>query len=482
MQKSSLPVGVKTLLKYYEGNTLDFDSPVQRKSEQWTNLQMSMLIHSMLADFIIPNLYFRKESKDGTNYLSVLDGLQRLSTVFSFIKDEWTTHAKTPKVTLDGVEYDIALKKFSELDEDIKSAILGYRFTTYQLENCTDEEIEETFARLNAGTPLSKIQTARPKMGIELADWCNKLVSADFFQKSLNLTVAQLRHEDDFLMLVTGMMLLDSMYKDGFEIKTSASSAECVRFAESIKNNYPQEKREDMELLVDYLSVAFGGVEYKFLKKNNVPIIMYVAQVAIINGISEEEFLNTVVEFYDNDCTEAYKEASGSGNIKLANIIVRIRELRDYLISCLPKYFEDDDEIPADLIKKVESSSSNGVQDSLPNQENETPSEETTSLDPQDNIVPIPVAVENSEDNTEEPSPIEESGDNVENTEDFEGEESEGEDSEGEDFEGEESEGEDSEGEDFETEDFSLEDTLECVSETEDTGEEHSNTGKEQGA
>lgn len=456
MQKSSLPVGVKTLLKYYEGNTLDFDSPVQRKSGQWSNLQMSMLIHSMLADFIIPNLYFRKESKAGTNYLSVLDGLQRLSTVFSFIRDEWTTHAKTPKVVLDGIEYDIALKKFSELDEDIKSAILGYRFTTYQLENCTDEEIEETFARLNAGTPLSKIQTARPKMGIELADWCNKLVSADFFQKSLNLTVAQLRHEDDFLMLVTGMMLLEGMYKDGFEIKTSASAAECVRFAESIKGNYPQEKREDMELLIDYLSVAFGGVEYKFLKKNNVPIIMYVAQLAINHDISEEEFLNTVVEFYDNDCTEAYNEASGSGNVKLPNINTRVRELTGYLISCLPKYFEDEDEIPSDFIKKVESSSSNGVPDSQPNPENDSPSEETTSLDPQDNIIPIPVATGNSEDNSEEPSPIEESEEQVENTED-------------------------SDEEFFETGDFTLEDVVEYVSETEGTGEELSNTGEEQG-
>lgn len=355
MQKSSLPVGVKTLLKYYEGGTLNFESPVQRKSGQWSNLQQSMLIHSMLADFIIPNLYFQKEIKDGVNYLSVLDGLQRLSTVFSFIRDEWMTHAKTPSVVIDGVEYDIALKTFSELNEDIKSAILGYRFTTYQLENCTEAEIEETFARLNSGTPLSKIQIARPKMGAELADWANKLVSADFFQKSLNLTVSQLRHEDDFLMLITGMMLLDNRSSKGFQIKTSASAAECVRFAESIKGNYPQEKREDIELLVDYLSTAFNGAEYKFLKKNNIPIVMVVGQIAIEHGISEEEFLNTVVEFYKNNCTEEYNEASGSGNVKLVNINIRLRELTGYLISTLPDYFKDEDEIPADFIKKAES-------------------------------------------------------------------------------------------------------------------------------
>ena len=229
---------------------------------------MSLLIHSMLTDYIIPNLYFRKEVKDGTSYLSVLDGKQRLSTVFSFIQDEWSLHAKTPKVVYDGIEYDIALKTFSELDEDLKSAILGYRFPAFQLENCTDDEVEETFARLNAGTPLSKIQQARPKMGMKMAEWCNGLVAQDFFQKSLNLTVAQLRREDDFLMLITGMMLLDNRYEKCFLVKTSASAAECVRFAEYMKNNYTQEKKEDMELLAEYLSETFKGAEYKYLKKN----------------------------------------------------------------------------------------------------------------------------------------------------------------------------------------------------------------------
>lgn len=342
MQKSSLPVGIKTLYKYYtESKTLDLDCPIQRASGQWNNLAASMLIHSILSDYIIPNLYFRKESRDGTNYLSVLDGKQRLSTVFSFIDDEWMTHAKTPKVVFDGEEYDISLKKFSELNDDLKSAIMGYRFTNYQLENCTDEEIEETFARLNAGTPLSKIQQARPKMGMSLADWCNKLVASDFFQKSLNLTLAQLRREDDFLCLLTTMMLLDDKYYNDFAIKTSASAAECVRFAESIKNNYSEDKKETVELLVEYLNEAFGSEEYKFLRKNNIPIVMYVGFVALNKGVTAEEYKSCVVDFFEKGCSEAYNEASGSGNVKMVNVNIRLKELLGYIASALPNYFED---------------------------------------------------------------------------------------------------------------------------------------------
>lgn len=360
MQKSNLPVGIKTLYKYYsESKTLDMDCPIQRASGQWNNLAASMLIHSILSDYIIPNLYFRKEFKDGKNYLSVLDGKQRLSTVFSFINDEWMTHAKTPKVVLDGVEYDISLKKFSELDNDVQSAVMGYRFTSYQLENCTDEEIEETFARLNAGTPLSKIQQARPKMGMELADWCNKLVESPFFQTTFNLTVAQLRREDDFLMLLTSMMLLDTRYPDGFSIKTSASAAECVRFAEHIKNNYPEEKRKAIEELVSYLNLAFQGNTYKFLRKNNIPIVMYNAKIAVEHQVPANEYANVVIQFFENNCNEAYNEASGSGNVKLINIHIRLKELLGYLMSELPQYFEKEGSILVDSKQQKESSSEN---------------------------------------------------------------------------------------------------------------------------
>ena len=52
MQKSNLPVGIKTLYKYYsESKTLDMDCPIQRASGQWNNLAASMLIHSILSDY-----------------------------------------------------------------------------------------------------------------------------------------------------------------------------------------------------------------------------------------------------------------------------------------------------------------------------------------------------------------------------------------------------------------------------------------------
>ena len=75
MQKSNLPQGVRTLEKWYTTNTLKFDLPIQRASGQWSPLQKSLLIHSLLADFPVPPLYFIKyKGKDDNVTYQALDG------------------------------------------------------------------------------------------------------------------------------------------------------------------------------------------------------------------------------------------------------------------------------------------------------------------------------------------------------------------------------------------------------------------------
>lgn len=336
MVKTSIQVGIKSFRKYADSGLLNLDCPVQRQSNLWTNLNKSLLIHSILADYIVPHIYLQKEIVDNNSILSVIDGLQRITICLSFIDDEWSLHSKTPNVVIDGVEYDIALKKFSELDEDVKSAILAFRFSTYQLENCTDEEIEEIFARLNSGVPLSKIQMARPKLGIELSAFFNDLKEHPFFQNSLNMTLPMLRREDDFLMLLTTVMLMNSLYYKDYVMGNSASAGEVVKFVDSLEKGYPDEKRADITHLVEYLDECFGGVAepYKWLRKNNIPIVCYCAWQSIVYEIPAEEFRDSILSFFEEDnVTDRYKYASGSGNVKMVNVNVRIEELMNYVIS-----------------------------------------------------------------------------------------------------------------------------------------------------
>ena len=62
MQRSSLPVGLQTLKKWYESQDkiLRFDLPFQRSAGQWNNYTKSSLVWSLLADSYVPPIVLLK--------------------------------------------------------------------------------------------------------------------------------------------------------------------------------------------------------------------------------------------------------------------------------------------------------------------------------------------------------------------------------------------------------------------------------------
>lgn len=193
---------------------MTFDNPIQRSGSQWTLLQKSLLIHSILMGYPVPNCYFLKsKNENGDTVYDCLDAKQRLTSIFDFAEGKYELHSATPACTFDGCDYDLANLSFDELADDLKDEILGCRLSIFCLEECTDEEVEEIFARLNNSTPLSPIQKCRSVMSTELARWTKEICKMDFFQHSIGLTVAQLRREADLEVLLQSMLLLDSRHE-----------------------------------------------------------------------------------------------------------------------------------------------------------------------------------------------------------------------------------------------------------------------------
>lgn len=315
MQKSNIPVGVKTLKSWADKETLRFDHPVQRSSGQWNLIQKSLLIHSMLANYPIPPIYLIKsKDENGDTVYSAIECKQRLTSVFEFIGEEgFAMHASTPSVTIDGFEHDLADMRFEDLADELRDEILGYRFSVCCLEDCTEEEVEEIFTRLNNSTPLSPIQKCRSIMGSDLARWTKEICASDFFQHSVNLTLAQVRREADLETLLQSMLLLDS--RDGdYDSWNAISTSEVTKYCKHIRGNYSDEKKLVIMEIVDYLYRAFPA-QHKFLKKSNIPTVIVLAKLALENDISTEEFCKFINYFSNAICPE-FEVNTGSGNIK----------------------------------------------------------------------------------------------------------------------------------------------------------------------
>lgn len=325
-------------------HTLDFSHPIQRQSGQWDGdrLKKSLLIHSILASYPVPPIYCLKEPIGEKDYsYSILDGKQRLTTIFDFIDGRYPLDAQTPSATIDDTVYELGDKYFTDLDTECQQELLRFKFTIYGFEDADDDLIEEIFFRLNNSTPLSKPQKAMPLCGVENAKFIKSILSDRFFSEICQFSALQRRKSDDMCTLLQAMMLLDNRY-EGYEF-ASISADEIMRYASHIKKNYSEEQKARLYDIIDYLEKVFPEKD-KMLKKINIPIVMLAADTAMGDGydslknlyrVGPKYFRQWFCYFFD-ECYEDYKQYCSSGSIKKEKTLKRIEVME----SSLMEYFE----------------------------------------------------------------------------------------------------------------------------------------------
>ena len=370
MIKTTLNWTIKNLKAMHDSKeTLDFDHPIQRQSAQWTNLQQSLLVHSILANFPVPAIYVEKTDSAETDdkgkaiyKYSVLDGKQRMTTIFSFINGDYALNEETPAAEVEGETYELAGKTFEELDEDVRQELLRFKFSIFAFEDATDDEVEEIFFRLNNSTPLSKPQKARPLMGTENARFTNQILTGSFFTEKCNFSKLQLRKSDDMCTLLQSMMLLDHKYGD-YEY-ASISADEVMKYSAAIKNNYSDSQKDLLLEIIDYLDEAFDDKE-KMLKKINIPMVVMMADVAMKKDIEPNEFHDWFLYFFVS-CKD-YSQYCSSGSIKKEKVNGRLSTMEAHFT----KHFKLEDSAEAEDPESEE--------DTPETDSDDTVDEETTS-------------------------------------------------------------------------------------------------------
>jgi len=348
MQRSSIPMGVNNLKKWYEKGTLNFDLPYQRHAGVWSPFQKSMLVYSILRDSYIPPLVLLKYTEEDSPVYSVLDGQQRLTTLFDFIDGNWKLHTATPDINFEDENIELAGKTFDELKDELKDIISGFRFSIQAIEGFTDEDAEELFANINSGVSLSTIQKAKPALGGEICEYINDILRMDFFSQAINITANQARREEDFGMILQSFILLDDSYDDW----RSLSTAECLKYASHLRNTIDSDFKKRYSDIITYLSEVFSECT-KYLRKNNVAVIIKLTEVAMEKNIEKSSYKAFLDDFFSDSSGEyqdLYKEYSGSGNVKRVNVEGRFDALLNYFLESFDDILRGDDEDTADAV------------------------------------------------------------------------------------------------------------------------------------
>ena len=219
--RSALPWTVNQLVgSIRKGNSV-FDNAVQR-SFVWTKEQQSLLIHSLIINAPVPPLYANRNST--SKIYDFIDGKQRSTTIYNFLSDEFEL-VDVPAIPLeDGSEIDINGKKFSELDEQIQSAIRDYSLTINYYDDLDEDQVADIFNRLNNSKPMTAIERMRVKCPSikRVQDLCKHAI----FNEAVTENARKKYTDEDIVIKSFAMIRMEKPCLDTKAIKPFAAELE----------------------------------------------------------------------------------------------------------------------------------------------------------------------------------------------------------------------------------------------------------------
>ena len=141
---------VRDLNSDYTNQELD-PRPSFQRGYVWDLAKASRLIESVLLNVPLPLVYTAEEAD--TNKEVVIDGQQRLLTLFGYVKGEFPRNGRPFRLKHLKILSDLNGRLFSELEDPYKTKILRYDMTIIKIGASSDPNVKfEIFERLNSGS------------------------------------------------------------------------------------------------------------------------------------------------------------------------------------------------------------------------------------------------------------------------------------------------------------------------------------------
>lgn len=274
------PMSIGELARLYQDQELDIHPEFQRFF-RWTPLQKSKLIESILLGIPLPSI-FVSQKKDGV--WDVVDGLQRLSTLFQFmgiLVDENGT--EIPPLPLLKTEYLKFLdNKFWDKENDDQNSFTSAQRIAFKREKIdikiVRKESHETvkyelFQRLNTlGSRLSDQEVRNcllVLLNVEFYNWLNKLSKNEWFLNTLSLADKVL--EEQYNMELALRFLIFKRI-DPNEVRSTADLGEFITdqmriFASDSNFDFECEERDFLKTF-EILDFVLGENTFKKYDSN----------------------------------------------------------------------------------------------------------------------------------------------------------------------------------------------------------------------
>ncbi|BDC49806.1 hypothetical protein F183_A21220 [Bryobacterales bacterium F-183] len=223
---------ISDFLEWRKNNILDISPEFQRRGV-WTRAAKSFLIDTVIRGKPIPKLLITQSLKEQRNIRTVVDGQQRIRTIFEFISNDFTI--------LKAHNDQYARKTFSELPEDIQNEVLKYEIGVDVLFDVGYKDLLDIFARINTYSvvlnPQEKLnarylgvfKTYAYELGRDYVDY---FVAADILTRKQISRMAEAQLSSDLLIILCdGVQTVKNIEKFYRKYETAEDVPEELRLA-----------------------------------------------------------------------------------------------------------------------------------------------------------------------------------------------------------------------------------------------------------
>jgi hypothetical protein len=286
---TSQPTSIQSLYSQYNQQKLIVNRRYQRKLV-WTLEEKQRLIDSVLNKYPVPAILVA-ERKDGVAEYEIIDGLQRLHAIVSFIETSFPTldgryfaleHYPTAKSRSDSGLF-VPKDTKTVLTQAEVSTILDYTLAMSVMRNATDDEVNDVFGRINTyGHRLSDQERRQAGVSNAFSDLVRKVAcsvrgdaSSDTLQLaampsiSIDLPMTQHGYEvkAEEVVWVKQGILRSTELRDSLDEQCIADIAACIvggslveRSKDALDEIYSSESGESTRIL--NALKAYGGEKF----------------------------------------------------------------------------------------------------------------------------------------------------------------------------------------------------------------------------
>ena len=323
------PKTVQALVNDINKKKYNFDLPIQRRAGIWSRKETSLFIDSILRLYPIYPALLNKHSD--TKVLDVVDFKQRFTGLAAYVNNEFALDKNLKPIVIDGVEYEIAGKKYKKLDEAVQERFNTRDLTVITMVDATSEEINDIFDRINMGHPLTNGQKRSTLESDETRDIIYSLASHPFFEKVLTKAQYKKNFDRDTVIQILMLCEISNEYDFG-SFKNNDMNKFIVYYNELLVDS---DKREQVLAKVNIVKDALDRLDDEFkdsikIKNSSLSLCVYGMYRIIKDKKGTQKYLDWMKNFIETyNTNEQYLAFCSSGTANAENVKGRLQYFRD---------------------------------------------------------------------------------------------------------------------------------------------------------